>query len=131
MASITQPSDVALGFKGDASDLDYVQALIERAERKLAARLGDLTVWANTPERLQAVKDVVSEMVQRVLRSGGSEMKSESDGEYSYTIDPRVSSGSLWVTDENWAQLLGPDVANDTGMGTIRLSIPDWSGRAL
>lgn len=131
MATITQILDLQVGFPNEITDEIYATGLIEKAERKLAVRLGDLTVWANTPERLQAVKDVVSEMVQRVLRSGGSEMKSESDGEYSYTIDPRVSSGSLWITDENWAQLLGPDVANDTGMGTIRLSIPDWSGRAL
>ena len=131
MATITQILDLQVGFPNEITDEIYATGLIEKAERKLAVRLGDLTVWANTPERLQAVKDVVSEMVQRVLRSGGSEMKSESDGEYSYTIDPRVSSGSLWITDENWAQLLGPDVANDTGMGTIRLSVPDWSGRAL
>lgn len=131
MQTITQVSDVQVGFEKEITDPTHTAELIERAERKLAARLGDLTAWANTPERVQAVKDVVSEMVQRVLRSGGSEMKQESDGGYSYTVDPRVSSGSLWVTDDNWAQLLGPEVANDPGIGTIRVALPGITGSRL
>lgn len=126
--SITQSSDVEIGFKGDTSDSGYVMGLIERAERKLEVRLGDLETWANTPKRLAAVKDVVSEMVQKVLRSGDSIFKTESDASYSYTVDPMVASANLWVTDDMWAQLLGPD-ATDSGFGSIRVGIPDWSGR--
>lgn len=124
--SITLPADVKVGYKGPgADDQDYVAELITLAERKLASRLGELATWVGTDDRRrQAVKDVVSEMVKRVLRSGGSEMKAESDGEYSYEVDPRVSSGSLWVTDENWETLMGPDP--DPGVGTIRLKIPEY-----
>lgn len=126
--NITSPEDVASGFTGDASDQNLVNPLIARAERKLAARLGNLTIWAGSnPDRIAAIKDVVSEMVQRVLRSGGSAFKSESDDGYSYTIDPVAASASLWVTDSNWEQLVGPQTG--VGFGSARLTVPQWSGR--
>lgn len=132
--AITVLADVRSGFLGDTSDEDYILGLIERAERKLIPRLGDLEVWAGgarlpvtSEQRIQAIKDVVSEMVQRVLRTGGSPMKTESDSGYSYTLDPTAAAASLWVTDANWEQLLP---TTGTQVGTIRVGIPSWSGRS-
>lgn len=132
MASLTTIADVALGFETPLDEQDqerarYIDGLIERAERKLAARLGSLDTWATTPERLAAVKDVVSEMVQKVLRAGGSPMKSESDGGYTYALDPMVASANLWVTQDMWDQLIGGP--GEQLVRSARLVIPEWSGR--
>lgn len=126
--SITSPADVREGYEGAIKDDRYVQGLINKAERRLARRLGPLDTWASTPARIEDVKDVVSSMVQRVLRNEGSINKSESDGDYSYTRDPLAASANLWVTNDEWDQLLGPA---GPGVGTIRVGLPDWSPRSV
>lgn len=134
MAIITTIADVALGFEVPIDEQDpartrYIMGLIARAERKLSSRLGDLTEWANTDDRTAALRDVVSEMVQKVLRAGGSTMKSESDGGYTYQVDPMVASANLWVTDDMWDQLTGGPAYQP--VRSARLVIPAWSGRAI
>lgn len=127
--TITSPDDVREGFDRDVpgSSDEYVLGLIRKAERRLARRLGPLVEWAHTEARREDVRDVVSSMVQRVLRNDGSINKSESDGDYSYTRDPLAASANLWVTDDEWAQLVGP---SGPGVGTMRIGLPSWSPRA-
>lgn len=127
VASITDLSDVREGFEREITDEHYVVGLIRKAERRIARRLGPLDAWANTPQRISDVKDVVASMVQRVLRNEGSIDKAESDGDYSYTRDPLAASANLWVTNDEWEQLLG---SPGLSIGTIRVGLPDWSPRS-
>lgn len=77
---------------------------LQEAETVLAARLGDLTVWASTPQRQAALRVVLKRMVRRVLRNPDGYTQ-ESGEAYSYSLNPRVASGSIWVTDDDWALL--------------------------
>ncbi len=123
------PRDIANEFpQGLPPQVDdgYLAYLIAGAQRKLSRRLGDLGLWADTTDRVETLRDVIVEMVSRVVRAGGSIYRSESDSGYSYTVDARMASGLLWVTEENWADLTGDSAPM---VGIVRLSVPEWSPR--
>lgn len=100
--------------------LPWLQDQIDEAELILERRLGDLAAWADadaTGLRARAVQRVVTRMVRRVMRNPEG-MTSETEGDYSYRLDPRVASGSVWVTDDDWVLLgVAPRRA-----GSIRLA---------
>lgn len=103
---------VLTGFDGtidqnDPAQLQRVEDTIVEAELVLERRLGDLTAWAAgdpTGLRERALRQVVKRVVRRVLRNPDG-MTSETEGDYSYRLDPRVASGSVWVTDDDWTLL--------------------------
>lgn len=117
----TSITDVTDGYEGTVPDdqLGWLSEQITEAELVLEVRLGDLAVWADTDLRRRALRAVVRRVVRRVLRNPAG-YRSESDGDVSYTLDPRVASGAVWVTDEDWA-LLG---VGGRRVGTILLGSP-------
>lgn len=117
-----QVSDILDGFEGTVPTDQYtwVQELIEEAELVLESQLGDLDTWANTDLRGRTLLQVTKRMVRRVLRNPvGERSETEGIGPYSQsvTLDPRVSAGSIWATDDDWA-LLGVSLAK---VGTIKI----------
>jgi hypothetical protein len=100
------------GYEGtfDAEDADQMAWLVDQiteAELLIERRVGDLTTWAagdSTGLRGRALEQVIKRVVRRVLRNPEG-YKAETDGDYSYQLDPRVASGSIWVTDEDWGLL--------------------------
>jgi hypothetical protein len=79
----------------------YVQGRLNAAHRLLHGKAPglDARVASGMPDR-DLVKDVIVEMVLRVLRNP-SGFRSETDGDYSYSRDTQVASGRLVVTDED------------------------------
>jgi hypothetical protein len=118
---LTSPDEVTFGYVGDVPDVEVILDKIREVELILARRLGDLTVWAgDDPLRGEAVRTVVKRAVRRVLSNPmGARSVTEGMGPFShsYTLDPRASSGTLWVTTDDW-QLLG---VGQRKPGTIRL----------
>lgn len=118
-------SAILTGFQGhfdsgDPKSMQWLADQIEEAELVIEARIGDLATWvAADPTGLRArtLRRVVIRVVRRVLRNPEG-YKAEADGDYSYQLDPRVASGSTWVTDDDWA-LLGVGARR---VGTIRLA---------
>lgn len=120
--ALTTVNDVTDGFEGvvDDSQTAWLNDLLVEAELVLEARLGDLTVWANTGLRQRLVRRVVVRMVRRVMRNPvGARSDAETIGpiSHSQTFDPRVSSGSIWATSDDW-NLLGVGASR---VGTIKL----------
>lgn len=116
MPTITDPDDVKKAYQGDipASQDEWLTGRIEAAERLIATRLlgpgHALQEWTNGDEnRAAAVKDVVTAMVLRLVRAGtsGYLQTSETIGPtaYSTRADPRASSSTLWVTEDEWMTL--------------------------
>ena len=123
--ALTTVHDVTDGFEGvvDDSQTAWLQDLVDEAELVLEARLGDLNVWADTDLRRRLVVQVVKRMARRVMRNPvGARSDSETIGpmSHSQTFDPRVSSGSIWATNDDWA-LLG---VGSSRVGTIKLGSP-------
>ena len=111
--------------QADVKDLwdDYTEAAIPKIQSRIgkASRLvdnrtpliGGLTVAqrvAASPEFADTVKDVVVEMVLRVLRNPeGARQKSVTvdDATESTTIDSALSSGEMFISDDELADLMG------------------------
>lgn len=83
------------------SRVPYVQGRLNAAHRLLHGKAPglDARVASDVLDR-GLVKDVIVEMVLRVLRNP-SGFRSESDGDYSYSRDTQVASGRLVVTDDD------------------------------
>lgn len=79
----------------------YVQGRLNAAHRLLRGKAPglDARVASGVLDR-DLVKDVIVEMVLRVLRNP-SGFRSETDGDYSYSRDTQVASGRLVVTDDD------------------------------
>ena len=85
----------------------YAEALLDRAERLLMARIPNLRQRAHGEQTgifHETVADIEAEMVARVFRSPGIYL-SESEGEYSYRTNLKVASGLLDVLPEEWQRL--------------------------
>lgn len=99
--------DVAARLGRPLSDAErpYVQALVDDAETIVRTRIPDLDERVESG-RLSAavVRLVLVSMVLRVLRNPGG-YRSESAGDYSYTVDSRAASGYLGVLPDEWRWL--------------------------
>lgn len=124
--------DVLDGYEGvfDPASMTWLQTKIDEAELLLESRLGPLTDWADTDYRQRALRTVVARMVQRVLTNPrGATQQSETTGPFTdqWTLDPRVASGSIWVTTDDWV-LLGLSSLVGSQVGTISLgNTSGWS----
>jgi phage pi2 protein 07 len=101
-------TDVTAGYVGDIPPDEVILDKIEEVELIITRRLGDLTVWADTDVRARALRTVVKRAVRRVLSNPmGARSVTEGMGPFShsYTLDPRASSGTLWVTTDDWLLL--------------------------
>lgn len=100
--------DVAARLGRPLSDAErpQVQALLDDAETIIRTRIPDLDDRVASG-RLSAavVRLVLVSMVLRVVRNPGG-YRSETAGDYSYTMDSRAASGALIVLPDEW-RLLG------------------------
>lgn len=81
------------------------QGEIDRTVRKLLARRRPLPGWlASGQVQREDVLDVVVAAVDRVLANPEG-FRSESEGTYSYQVNPVVASGYIWFTDEDLSQV--------------------------
>lgn len=91
-------------FEGD--ERDYWDGMIDAATVRLTARLKqrgcDIT---KIPPKL--VREVLIDALARVWRlpDGYGVMKSETEGNYSYTLDATAASANIWFTDTELAML--------------------------
>lgn len=117
-----QPSDLLTLFP--QADPEAVAKWIDKAERRLAGllarRSADLEVLAADPARLPLIADAIENAVMRVLRNPDG-LRSESEGDYSYTANPLDASGNIWFPAED-LDLIAP--RRSSSVGTIRLGLP-------
>lgn len=82
------------------AEFDRIQYMIDRAERKLLGRFATLParlIAADDPLDVDTVRDVIVDMVTRVLRNAGG-VRSQTSGPFSQVIDQSVASGRLEIT---------------------------------
>lgn len=117
MAIATQ-ADVETSLMRSLTETEeqYVDALLDRAERLLRARIPDLLERAATDENFRlVVADIEAEAVARVLRAPDNGiMRQETEGNYTYSLNLQVASGLLDILAGDWAKL---------GIGQVR-SVP-------
>ncbi|MBO0830325.1 MAG: hypothetical protein J2P24_21330 [Streptosporangiales bacterium] len=96
---------VRLGRPLTDDERAMVAALLGDVEALIKARIPDLDaqVTAGTIAR-DVVVMVEANAVLRVLRNPGG-YRSESDGDYSYTVDANAAAGYLTITPDEWALL--------------------------
>lgn len=121
MASYATHEDVQDRYEQDLDE--RLEAIVDvrlgDAERKIRLRIPDLEArlaLAPTEPRyldLESLKQVEADMVLRLIRNPDG-YSQESDGNYSYAIYQRVSSGFLEVQEDEW-KLLGIN----TGLWTL------------
>lgn len=102
------PADVEISLGRDlsASETTQVTGLLERAELIITRRITDLTDRIADDAALEDVVVMVeADVVARVIRNPDGN-RQESIDDYSYTRDPNVAAGYLYLTDEEWALLL-------------------------
>ena len=118
-----QPSDLLTLFP--QVDPEAVAKWIDKAERRLtgllARRGADLDVLAADPARLPLIADAVENAVMRVLRNVEG-IRSESEGDYSVTMNPLDASGNIWFPVED-LDLIAP-LRRASRAGTIQLNLP-------
>jgi hypothetical protein len=96
---------VSLGRPLTDDEQDQADGLLDRVESRIYARISDLdTRLADEDNLVALLVEVESDAVARVLRNP-SGLLQEQDGDYAYTRDRRVSSGSLSLTEDEWARL--------------------------
>jgi hypothetical protein len=100
--------DVAARLGRPLADTErgQVQALLDDAETIIRARVPDLDDRVDAGRLAPAVvRLVLVAVVLRVVRNPGG-YRSETAGDYSYTMDGRAASGALQVMPDEW-RLLG------------------------
>lgn len=123
--SVTTPKDVEVALMRElaATEAEYVQPLIERAERIIATRVPNYATKIAEDENFRLiVADVASESIARVLRAPeGGIMRQEGEGNYSYSLNLQVASGLLDILDGEWERL---------GVSRLRSVMPETDGYA-
>lgn len=122
-------SDVNNAYEGDISteQTDWVQALIDRAERRLLSKVRSIPSRVESGKLEQAdVVDVVVSAVLRVFRNPeGASM--EMEGNYSIQLRADVAGGSLFFTADELAQVRG---GSSVGYpGAIQSRVPGYRRR--
>lgn len=105
------------------AEAQYVDKLLERAERLIGVRVPDLEARVQADPKLAlTVADIEAEAVARVLRAPeGGIMRQEGEGNYSYSLNLQVASGLLDILDGEWERL---------GVSRLRSVMPETDGYA-
>lgn len=106
---------------GEAVDTQLTR-LIAKAEVRLNAAVPTLAARFEADEvEADVIKGVIEDMVLRVVKNPDS-LRSFSIDDFTGTIDNAVSSGALFVTDDELALLTPAGRA----VGSILLGVPAW-----
>jgi hypothetical protein len=101
------PADIEkrLGRELDESEATIVDTRLGDAELIIRTRVKDLDLKVEGLVIDRALVIMIeADAVLRLIRNPDG-YQTESDGNYSYTIDQRVASGRLAILDEEWAML--------------------------
>jgi hypothetical protein len=106
------PSDVEvrLGRPLVGTEIGQADAYLDDVEAEITSRLGDITGRATDPVFLALLIRVEASAAKRVfLNPGGIRQHSESVDDYSQsdTYDTSISTGGLYVSDDEWVLLGG------------------------
>jgi hypothetical protein len=105
--AIATPLDVQTSLMRTltASESQYVEDLLARAEALLLVRIPTLAQRADTEPNFKAIVVMVeAEAVARVFRNP-SAYRQESEGNYSYALNFEVASGLLDILGKEWERL--------------------------
>lgn len=107
---------VSLGRDLTSPEEDRAGALLERVELTIKRRISDLATRITTDADLEGVVvRVEADAVARVLSNPNGVYQEQID-DYSYTRDRAVSAGTLYVSADEWDDLLstpGTSVASE------------------
>ena len=133
MAVFATAADVQATFEEEIDNDSYerVELLLADAQLRVSEALGvALEEWVaeGSSTRLDTLRSVLVEMVQRVLRSPGA-IVSEAEQGYSYTVDRAAAGLLMRVTPDQLSRLRGRGL-NQGRYGVSRYTVPSWSPRA-
>jgi hypothetical protein len=123
------PSDVAVRLGRDltAAEVGQAFAMLDDVEAEIRMRVSDLDGRTADVNYLALVVRVESAAVKRVLMNPGAvRQHSESLDDYSQsdTIDSAVSTGALYVSDDEWALLDGGGGPASSGAFSMAVGYP-------
>ncbi|GAA6124176.1 hypothetical protein BPY_22840 [Bifidobacterium psychraerophilum] len=104
-----------------------IQRWLDKAERKIRTRIGELDAWAEADAEYKAtVNDVEVSAVERKARNPDgmrSMMTQIDDGNFQQTVDASRSTGEIVILDDEWSALLKS--ASTTAFSVIAQAEPD------
>lgn len=106
---------------------EWVQSLLQEAGVRLTARIKNLDarIAAGQVDLALAQWTVINAVCRVVRNPDGAQ--SQSAGPFSVTRPALEGSANVWFPESDIEALVGSNVA---AVGTIRTSVPSWSGRA-
>ena len=107
MASYASLDDVRISLGRPLSDdeADQADGLLDRIESRIRQRITDLDDRIDDDVTfVDILVEIEADAVARVIKNP-SGLLSEQDGDYMYTRDRSMASGSLRLTDEEWSRL--------------------------
>jgi hypothetical protein len=124
-----EPSDVQVRLGRDltASEVNQAFAMLDDVEAEIRMRVSDLDDRTADPYYLTLVIRVEAGAVKRVLMNPGAvRQHSESLDDYSQsdTIDSAVSTGALYVSDDEWSLLDGGGGPASSGSFSMAVGYP-------
>ena len=131
MLPLVTPNDIreaAYGFEipaGEAVDTKLNKLIAKAGERILGAYPTILDRLAAESIQPGAVKGVIEDMVLRVARNPNGYRQVSID-DYNRTIDTALSSGQLYISDQEAELLAPPSKSKTRGARTARLGLPAW-----
>lgn len=110
----------------DTRESEYAPAMLEYAEAVIFERVRSAMSKSFSSEHYRRiVVHVEAAMVARVLRNPDGIYKSESDGDYSYTVDTAIASGNIYLSAEEMRAL----TAGASGWGSLSAGTVDAAAR--
>lgn len=109
-------------YEGEPADQELVKQRLAEAERLLFGLCPSARLRAQSEDTLPLVQDVIIRAVLRTLRVENPTMRSESEGNYSYTRDALSASGNLWFPREDLAALGCGSRGGKVGSTSVRPS---------
>lgn len=109
--AVATPHDVETSLMRtlDENEEKYVLDLLDRAERLIQSRIPDFNSRIESSQCngfQNVVADIEAEAVARVFRAPDSGVfSSETEGNYSYSVNMQVASGLLDILDAEWRRL--------------------------
>jgi hypothetical protein len=101
----TTDVQVSLGRPLAEDEQTQATGLLDRVETRIRARIPTLhDRLADESDLVALLVEVEADAVARVIRNPNAYLQ-EQDGDYMYTRDRSMATGSLHLTDDEWARL--------------------------
>lgn len=104
------------------SEITQVTVWLRRVESRIRGRIPTLAILAGNVTYLQTLVDIEADVVTRRVKNPDGKQNEKID-DYSYGLNDVAATSDLWLTEQEWAQLI-PLMTTLPGAYTVDLGTP-------